>query len=338
MVTRVLTYEEMIVERGIMIPMRDGVRLATDIYRPAMNGKSTAKRFPVILERTPYDKTAVSRSEITAKTPTPLSRAEVAQYFVCRGYIVAYQDCRGRYASEGAFTKYLNEGEDGYNTIVWLAKQPWCDGKIGTMGLSYAAHTQVALGCLNPPGLSCQFVDSGGFSNAYQGGIRQGGAFELRQATWAIKEARLSPEVQSDGIKRAALESVNVRDWFTRLPWKPGHSPLQWVPEYEAYLFEQWSHGVFDEFWKQLGLYAEGFYGDYANVPIVLMSSWYDPYARTAIANYLSLSRIKKGPVKLILGPWTHGGRSVTFAGDIDFGRGSIVDGNLAVDYLELRL
>ena len=92
------------VQRDVMVPLRDGVRLATDIYRPAQKGRAAEGRYPVILERTPYDKSAASRSERSAKNPTPLSRAEVASFFVRRGYVVVYQDCRGRYRSEGHFT------------------------------------------------------------------------------------------------------------------------------------------------------------------------------------------------------------------------------------------
>jgi uncharacterized protein len=93
------TAYEVVVDKDVMIVARDGIKLATDIYRPARNGRAVEGRFPVILERTPYDKSAVSRSERTARDPLPCSRAEVAAYFVRHGYIVAYQDCRGRYRS-----------------------------------------------------------------------------------------------------------------------------------------------------------------------------------------------------------------------------------------------
>ena len=79
-----------------MVPCRDGVRLATDVYLPEGAGP-----FPVILERTPYGKREVSRSEVTAANPVPVRREEVAAYFNNHGYAVAYQDCRGRYGSEG---------------------------------------------------------------------------------------------------------------------------------------------------------------------------------------------------------------------------------------------
>ena len=320
----------MIVERDIMIPARDGMHLATDIYRPEGAGP-----FPVILERTPYDKSAPSRSEITAADPRPRSREWLAQYFTDAGYAVAYQDCRGRYRSEGSFTKYLSEAADGYDTLAWLVRQPWCNGRIATMGLSYAAHAQMALGCLDPPGLTAQYLDCGGFSNAYRSGIRHGGAFDLKQATWAYRNALADAR---DPAVKAALEAEDIGRWMARMPWRPGDSPLKAAPDYEDYLFEQWSHGVFDEFWKQPGIYAEGYYGRYADVPTMHLSGWYDPYARTAMENYAGLAAAGRSPARLILGPWTHGDRSLSFAGDVEFGPGATLDGNLAEDFFAARL
>ncbi|MBL8835124.1 MAG: CocE/NonD family hydrolase [Alphaproteobacteria bacterium] len=326
------------IESDVMVAMRDGVRLATDIHRPARDGRALPGPFPVVLERTPYGKTQSSRSERTARDPKPGGRAEVARAFVARGYAVVYQDCRGRHGSEGRFTKYLDDGPDGADTVAWLVAQPWCDGRVGTMGLSYAAHTQAALGCLAPAGLAAQVIDSGGFSNAFQGGIRQGGAFELKQATWAYNQALLSPEVARDPVRRAALAAEDLRAWFARMPWRPGHSPLRFAPDYEDYLFEQWTHGAFDDYWKQVGIYMAGSYDRYADVPVVIMSSWYDAYTRTATENYIGLRSRKAGPVKLILGPWTHGDRSVTHAGDVDFGPEATIDGAIAPDWREFRL
>lgn len=327
-----------IVESDIMVRMRDGVRLATDVHRPARNGTAVEGAFPVILERTPYGKTVTSRAELTATHARARSRRDVAAFFVRHGYVVIYQDCRGRYGSEGEFVKYLSDAADGRDTMAWIVRQPWCNGKVGTKGLSYAAHTQGALACLDPPGLAAMWLDSGGFSNAYQGGIRQGGAFELKQATWAYRSALETPAMTADPARRAALEAVDIKAWFRRMPWKKGDSPLTLSPEYEDYLFEQWQHGEFDDYWKQPGIYAEGCYDRYADVPMAHMSSWYDPYARTATDNYRALSRRKRGPVRLVMGPWTHGNRSVTHAGDVDFGPEATLDGSLADDYFALRL
>jgi putative CocE/NonD family hydrolase len=275
---------------------------------------------------------------LSVAAPTPKTRREVAEFFVSRGYVVIYQDCRGRYGSEGDFVKYLQDGKDGYDCCNWIVRQPWCNGKIGTMGLSYAAHTQAALGCANAPGVAAMFLDSGGFSNAYQGGIRQGGAFELKQVTWGYNNGLVSPMVEREPIRKAAMQAIGLRQWFARMPWKRGHSPLTPVPEYEGYVYDQWEHGEFDGFWKQLGIYAAGYYDEFVDAPMVHMSSWYDPYPRTAAENYIGLSKRKKGPVRLILGPWTHGDRSLTYAGDVDFGPKATLDGNLAPDYLTLRL
>jgi putative CocE/NonD family hydrolase len=329
---------EVSVLRDQKVRMRDGVHLVADVYLPARAGKPVAGRFPVILERTPYGKTIASRSERTPDDPQPKSRAEVAEFFVRHGYVVIYQDCRGRYGSEGKFVKYLADGNDGYDTCTWIIAQPWSNGRIGTMGLSYAAHTQGALGSAGAPGVKAMFLDSGGFANAYQGGIRQGGAFELKQATWAFSEAAESPQIQSDAKKLAEYKAIDIKRWFARLPWHRGDSPLALAPDYEDYLFEQWQHGNFDAYWKQLGIYAEGFYDRYCDAAMVHMSSWFDPYPRTATQNYLGLKKRKRGPVRLILGPWTHGDRQLTYAGDVDFGAKATLDGHLAADFLSLRL
>ena len=304
-----------------MVPCRDGVRLATDVYLPEGEGP-----FPAILERTPYGKREVSRSELTAADPTPVPREVIAQYFNEAGYAVVYQDCRGRYGSEGSFEKYLADGEDGYDTCAWIVAQPWCNGKIGTMGLSYAAHTQASMGCLAPPGLAAQVLDSGGFSDAWNGGIRRGGAFELKQATWAFNQGRLAPETTADPVRAAAFAGEDLHAWFTRFPWKPGHSPVRHAPNYEDYLFEQWTRGAFDDYWQRLGIYARGWHDRYADVPMVHMSSWYDPYPRTAVENFCGLRDSGRGRPYLILGPWTHGNRSQTAFGEAEFGPAATID------------
>jgi putative CocE/NonD family hydrolase len=305
-----------------MVPMGDGVRLATDIHLPDGDGP-----FPVILERTPYGRHLPSRSEITAASPVePASRAELAAYFGAHGYAVVYQDTRGRHGSEGRFVKYLSDGEDGFDTCAWLVAQDWCDGRICTMGLSYSAHTQAALGCLDAPGVVAQVLDCGGFANSWKSGIRQSGAFELKQATWALRQAQLSPEAAADPVLHAALAAEDIGDWFTRLPWRPGHSPLRHHPDYEAYLFDQWEHGADGPFWRQLGIWAEGYHERYSRASCVHMSSWWDPYPLTATSNFTGLKRAGRGPQRLILGPWTHGDRSFTRFGDVSFGADASLD------------
>lgn len=328
---------DMVLESNVGVKTRDGVRLATDIYRPARGGKAVAGRFPVIMERTPYGRNVASFRDITAKDRTPRSRAEVARVYVSQGYVVIFQDCRGRYDSEGEFIKYLSEGADGYDTCAWIVRQPWSDGKIGTMGLSYAAHTQMALGCLNAPGLKAMFLDCGGFSNAYQGGIRQGGAFELKQVTWAYNLGLESKAAQNDPRLLAALKTVDLKAWFASMPWKRGHTPISLQPDYEAYVYEQWEHGNFDGFWKQAGIYAEGYYPTFPKVDMVHMSGWYDVYSRTATDNYVGLNKAGRSQ-RLIMGPWTHGARSTSYSGDVEFGAASTIDADGGGEFFTQRL
>lgn len=318
---------------NVFVPMRDGVRLAADIYFPADDGTPG----PVLLERTPYDKSGTNHADRSLADPRPRPKPEIAAAFAEAGYIYVLQDCRGRFASEGVFNKYVNEDLDGVDTIAFLRAQPWCDGRIGTLGLSYGAHTQAALACHAPEGLAAMFLDSGGFSSAYHGGIRQGGAFELKQLTWAMKHARLSPLTAADPARRAALDAADIKEWVGIEPWQRGRSPLASAPEYENYVIDQWAKECFSDFWRRPGLYARGCYAKFADVPMVHMSSWFDPYALTATENYAGLAPIKKGPVRLLLGPWTHGQRSVSHAGEVDFGPAAPLDGNIAPDYLTLR-
>ncbi len=320
---------DVLVLRDLMVRMRDGVMLATDVYLPARDTERVAERVPSLLERTPYGK---------SQSGTRHASTAVARLFASRGYAVVFQDCRGRGKSEGAYVKYLSDGADGSDCCAWILEQAWSNGRIGTMGLSYAAHTQGALASAGAPGVKAMFMDSGGFSNAYQGGIRQGGAFELKQVTWAFNEALESPQVKADPRKLAALQSIDLADWFRRMPWRRGASPLSAVPDYEAYVFDQWEHGRFDAYWKQIGIYAAGHYDTFCDAATLLISSWYDPYPRTVTDNFSALRAAKRGPIHMILGPWTHGNREQTFAGDVDFGSQASFSGHVAASYLSLKL
>lgn len=319
--------------RTVRTPLRDGVVLVADLY----TSREDPAPAPVLLERTPYGRRERRYSDGLHAHGAPVQPEDQAVFFAGRGFHVVRQDCRGRGDSEGTFVKYLGEAADGYDTVEWLAGQPWCDGRVATTGVSYSAHTQTALAALSPRHLSAMFVDSGGFASAYEAGVRMGGAFELKQATWAFRHAFQSPEAQADPVTLAALASQDMRDWFQAMPWRRGVSPLRAVPEYEEYLLDQWERGSFDGFWKQLGIYGRGFYDDFPDVPSLHMVSWYDPYVRTAVENFQQLGERKESPAYLVVGPWTHGARSDSHAGDVDFGPAATLDGNLAPDYLEFR-
>ena len=319
--------------RDVMIAARDGVRLATDVYLPAqLKGP-----FPVILERTPYGKHKPSRAELSVGSDAPMTRDAMAHAFCGAGYALVFQDCRGRHDSEGSFVKYVAEGPDGYDTIEWIAAQPWCSGKVGMMGLSYAAHTQMAAACLAPPALAAMIPDSGGFSNAYRCGIRQGGAFELKQATWAWSNGLDSRLCECDPQVRASLAAEDIIAWFRRMPWSEGNSPIRWQPEYETYLLDQWRHGIFDDYWKRIGLYAAGYYQDIPDIPVLLMSSWYDVYVPATFENYAGLKRGVHSP-QVIMGPWTHGNRTQRVFGDVDFGSEAPFDRNVEDTWTAARI
>jgi len=319
--------------RTLEIPARDGVPLIADLY--AATPEPDAR--PVLLERTPYGRRSARASDGALGSDNPPAPETTAHYFVQAGYQVVRQDCRGRGDSGGEFVKYLNEAPDGYDTVEWISRQQWCDRRVATMGVSYSAHAQAALASLGPPHLSAMFLDSGGFASAYDAGARMGGAFELKQATWAFQHAKESPLARRDPVVRATLDSEDLNAWFERMPWRPGASPLRFVPEYEAYLLEQWAHGRFDEYWQRLGLYARGYYDQFPDIPSLHIASWYDPYIRTAVENFRELSRRKLSPTYLVLGPWTHGARSLSFAGDVDFGPRAALDGNLDENYAAMR-
>jgi len=163
-------------QENVMVPMRDGVKLATDIYRPAVNGVPVDEKLPILLQRTPYNK---QNKEFV----------EQGKFFAKHGYIVAIQDCRGRYKSEGVFVKYVDEPRDGYDTVEWLGKNlPYSNGDVGMWGLSYGAHVQAGAAKLNPAHLKTIVVNMGGTSNGWTHAVGNHGAFELKQMIWAVNQ------------------------------------------------------------------------------------------------------------------------------------------------------
>ena len=165
----------------------------------------------MLLQRTPYGK---HRERAV----------ESATFFARHGYVVAFQDMRGRFASEGAFSKYHDfDVTDGYDTVEWLAKLPYTDGRVGMWGTSYGAHTQADAAKANPPSLGPLVLNQGGMSNAWDHAVRHGGAFELaRELTWAF---RYIPAETKDPVLKEAFERENVTDWYDALPLRPGSSP-----------------------------------------------------------------------------------------------------------------
>ncbi len=309
-----------VTEKNIMVPMRDGVRLATDLYEPAKDGVRLAGRFPAIMERTPYNKDGAAQSW--------------AIYYASRGYVCIAQDTRGRYASEGIWHMMTDDVDDGFDTASWVVKQPWSDGGIATLGTSYPGGTQHALALSNPPGLKAM-VPVDAVANAGYFGMRNGGAFELRFMNWifTIGAPIGSRASQDPGTGVALAEAAkDVRQYLQNLPFRRGMTPMRLAPEYEDWLVQALSHGENDSYWKQPGFGVTDQVDKYKDVPVYLVGGWYDSWGRQTTMTYVSLAKNKKGPIKMILGPWIHGMHTRSAHGQVEFGADAAIDG------LEFRL
>lgn len=301
---------EVAVQKNVMISMRDGVRLAADVYVPAKQGIAVAGKYPTILERTPYDKTG--RGDIRE-----------AIYFAQHGYAVVLNDVRGRFASEGTWRMMLDDGRDGFDTVEWVARQPWSDGKVGMVGTSYPGGTQHAAAEMNPPHLTTLIpVDS--LSNVGIAGFRHSGAFELRFVNWIFTIGGVTAKrALEDPVVKDALakQAEQIRQHIWELPIKRGTTALKFIPEYEDWLIEAMRHGDYDDYWKQIGLSVVDNTKTYADIPVYHVTGWFDSWTRQVAMNWQALSKTKRAPQKLIIGPWTHGGQGRSVAGEVEFPR-----------------
>jgi putative CocE/NonD family hydrolase len=304
---------EFVVEKDVKIPMSDGVRLAADVYRPARNGKPFDGRFPALLTRTPYDKNGV-KSE--------------GEYYAARSYVVVANDVRGRYGSEGTWRLIADDPRDGFEVVEWIARQDWSDGKVGTFGTSYPGGTQHALAEMNPPHLTAM-VPIDAVSNCAVSGMRHGGAFELRFMNWIFQIGAPNSRgaLADPALRQALLESGRrIREHTDSLPIRQGNSPLRVVPEYESWLVEAMRSGPESPFWHIKGMSVVDHISDYADVPVLHITGWYDSWTRQVTMNYEALSRAKKSPQRLVIGPWVHGSQGSNVAGDVEFSRDAAID------------
>ena len=296
-----------------------------DIYYPARDGKRLEGKFPAILERTPYNK----GGRFHGMPPYPWQ-----PFYASHGYVCISQDTRGRFKSEGTWHMMTDDVADGFDTAQWLVEQPWSDGGFGMIGTSYVGGTQHAMALANPPGLKTlvpvdAVVDAGYF------GMRYGGAWELRFTNWIFSMA--APEgsrASRDPATHAALDECarDVRRYISNLPIRKGATPLRLAPEYEEWIVHAMSHGENDAYWKQPGFGLTHNIDAYKDVPVFLVGGWYDSWARQTTMSYAALSKNKRGPVRMILGPWIHGSHMMSMHGDTDFGASAAIDG------LEFRL
>jgi len=288
---------------GAMIPMRDGVKLSSDFYFPDVEGK-----FPAILIRTPYDNSSARYDRY-------------GKFYASRGYAVCIQDCRGRYDSEGQWYPFVGEEYDGFDTIEWMASQPWSNGKVGMTGVSYVGFVQWMAASEQPPHLTCIFSygsPSDIFGDTW---FSFGTLYLMDSITWAF---------MMDGRTN---QNMGVHDWLNL----KDHLPLLTLDEFVGRKIGFWkdwlSHRHWDEYWAKQGL--KGKFGK-INVPSVTVTGWYDDGQHGSLENYYGL--MKEGTeqarknAKLIIGYWRHGGpyphteNYYTKLGDFEFGPDALLD------------
>ena len=202
----------------VMVPMRDGVRLATDIYLPSGEAGRTPTRLPTLLERTPYGKS---------------EDGDVGRYFASHGYAVVVQDTRGRFHSEGVWHMLTDDGPDGVDTANWIAMQPWSSGTIGMFGTSYVGGTQHALAMAGSPHLKT-IIPVDAVSNPGRQSLRNAGAFELRFFNWIFwLGAPMGSREVRDSATQAVLQEMSDhrRQYLMALPLRSGTTPLKLAPE-----------------------------------------------------------------------------------------------------------
>src|SRR5712664_1219042 len=285
------------VEHNATAVMRDGTKLRADIYRPKAEGK-----FPVLLVRTPYDKTQEMEFGVRA---------------AARGYVVVAQDVRGRFQSEGEWYPFKYESQDGYDTIEWAAALPYSNGKVGMFGGSYVGATQFLAAIAKPPHLAgiCPNVTA---SNYHDGWTYQGGAFEQwfnESWTTGLAMNTMQRRVQS-GQKAAA--------WTQKLPVTT-YPVLEAPPTADlAPYFADWlAHPNYDEYWKQWSI--EDHYAQ-IQVPVFSLGAWYDIFLGGTLRNYVRLKQeagteeARRGQKLMVYVGGHAGGSDSKKVGAVDFG------------------
>jgi uncharacterized protein len=296
-----------VVQRNVEARMRDGVVLRADVYRPDRDGK-----FPVLLERTPYNKNGDGGS---------FGRAAAA-----RGYVVIIQDVRGRYTSEGEWYTFKHESDDGYETVEWAAALPYSDGKVGMFGGSYVGATQMLAAIAHPPHLAGIFPVVTA-SNYHDGWTYQGGAFEQwfnQSWTSGLAQDTLNRKVEGatnalEGIERLPLTSYPLFNFDA--------AQATSLESLTPYFLDWLRHPSYDDYWKRWSI--EEHYAD-IQVPAYVVAAWYDIFQGGSLRNYLGITTHggseaarTKSRLLIMIGGHAGGGPKI---GEVDFGKQSVVD------------
>ena len=306
------------VERNVGIPMRDGTVLRADVFRPEPEG-----RYPVLLTRTPYNKSMSSLSYGWLQPIRPASE----------GYVVVVQDVRGRFESAGTFRPFHQEIDDGFDTVEWCAAQHWSNGRVGMYGISYLGATQWLAAMSQPPNLQAIFPSLTG-SDFYDGWTYRGGAFELGfNLMWSAVLLAL-PELSRTNLAPAEVESLLGRLYGVVFDHWPAleHLPVRDLPAFAheavAPYYKEWlDHPTRDEYWAPITIEEAH---PRIHAPAYNLGGWFDLFIRGTLRNFSGMRA--NGPTdaarngqKLIVGPWSHGATLTAQAGQTVFGQAAQV-------------
>ncbi len=290
------------VEQGMKAKMRDGVFLIADVYHPKAPG-----RFPVLLERTPYNRRDAAGGTMLAS----------------HGYVVILQDTRGRFDSEGEFYPFRYESQDGYDTVEWAAGLEYSNGKVGMFGGSYVGATQMLASISRPPHLEAIFPYVTA-SEYYEGWTYQGGALmQWFASSWTSGLAE-------DTLRRKAGALSRPRQWVEQMPVESYR--LLALPDVAALApyFRDWiEHERQDDYWRAWKVSDR--YGNTA-VKALHAGGWHDLFLKGSIENYLGMRKSAATPEaregqRLLLGPWAHAATSAEGKiGDVVFGNAAVLD------------
>ncbi|MGY0063846.1 CocE/NonD family hydrolase [Streptomyces sp. LZ34] len=322
--------DDLVVENDVMVPMRDGIRLRTDIFRPAGPGP-----YPVLVQRYPYN----IRDGIMARFGQMIAR---------QGYAVAVQSCRGRYGSEGEFYPFHPDVEDSYDTVEWAAVQPWSNGKVGMYGMSYSGYTQWTAAIARPPHLVAiaPFTCSWDWSDStwyYAPGVIHLGLALSWSALMTTEEADrrdtaspLPRFAEADKIMSEAgladpgklaemlrLEMEGTRTLLDRRPLRDIEELRELAP-----WFRDWCDHDDGKapYWRQI---SAADHIQNIDLPAFHLAGWYDFFGKGGLDAYTTLTRqgaterTRKGQ-RLVVGPWNH--ISTQVRPDADPNAGLLID------------
>jgi len=282
-----------------MVPMRDEVRLATDVYLPPGPGP-----FPTLLVR-----------DIYGNGSAP-GRQRYARWATENGYAFVFQNARGRYDSEGQWYPYFQEINDGYDTLSWIEGQAWSNGKVGMFGTSYLASVQWLAALGQHPALKA-IAPAMSPGNYYRDVAYPGGAFSLlSRASWGL------------GLVGSRTNMTFPIDWISAID----HLPLRTLDRslgFDVPHFRDWlAHPTYDDYWKPLNLEARA---PEMAVPALNIGGWYDVFLRSTLGSYSTMKREAataeaRAGQRLVIGPWPHGWNAKTVTGEEDFGPEALID------------